>query len=142
MKPSSFFIRVLLLTSAGLAVTAPAAMPAAALRFNRMLLGNVARVLSARFRTMVTITAHADAPITGDFSSLDLPQALQEAAAQAGLVVLPAGSDRTSGYTLGLPLPPVAADVSRAALAAAQERREQLLKQRAVLLDQAARLEH
>jgi hypothetical protein len=139
MKPSPFFLLFLLLTSAGFAAPAPAAMPAAALRFNRMPLGNAARVLSARFRTMVTITAHADAPITGDFSSLDLPQALREAAAQAGLVVLPPGSARPAGYTLGLP---PAADEPRAALAAAQERREQLLKKRAVLLDQAARLEH
>jgi hypothetical protein len=140
MKPSPFFFLFLLLISGVFAATGPAAMPAKALRFDRMLLGNVARVLSARFRTMVTITAHADAPITGDFSSLDLPQALREAAAQAGLVVLPAGSGAATGYTLGLP--PAMADEAPAALAAAQQRREQLLKQRAVLLDQAARLEH
>ncbi len=142
MKPSPFFLLFFLLTPAGFAAAAPAAMPAAALRFDRMQLGNVARVLSARFRTAVTITANASAPISGDFSSLDLAQALREAARQAGLEVLPAGPGGRAGYRLALPLAAPEPSPAQPALDAAQRRREELLRQRAVLLDQAARLNH
>jgi hypothetical protein len=142
MKPSPFFLLFLLLTPAGFAAAAPAAMPAAALHFDRMQLGNVARVLSARFRTPVTITANASAPISGDFSSLDLAQALREAARQAGLVVLPAAPGGQAGFTLGVAPAAAGPSPSQPALDAAQRRREELLKQRAVLLDQAAHLNH
>jgi hypothetical protein len=144
MKHSPLLLLFLLLAAPAFASAAPVAVPAAALHFDRMLLGNVARVLSARFKTAVTITANADAPISGDFSSLDLPQALREAARQANLVVQPSGPGGQAGYTLGLPPPAPAPGPApaQADLASAQQRRERLLQQRAVLLDQAAHLDH
>lgn len=120
-------------------------MAPAALRFDKMPLGNVVRVLSARFGVPVTITAKATAPISGDFSSLDLDHALGEAAKQAGLVVQPRGADPKAARILSPPEAkppgPSPAEV-KAVLEAADKRRAELLRQRAVLLDQAARLDH
>jgi hypothetical protein len=124
------------------------------LRFEKMPLGNVVRVLSARFHAPVTVAAQATVPITGDFSALDFPRALTEAARQAGLVVVPAGPDAAAGYVLE---PPAKPDPSvalgpkpdagaggltlveiKAGLEAAAGRRAELLRQRAALVRQAA----
>jgi len=132
---------------------AAAAAPAAALHFNAMPLGNVARVLSARYSAPVTIAAHATAPVTGDFSGLSLRQALTAAARQAGLVLVPLGATDSAGFSLSLPAD-AAVNASAAAAAAprtnsdtqgdlakAERRREQLFRQRAALLDAAAQLD-
>jgi len=114
-------------SSAGADVSAPG-IPAAALRFERIPLGNVVRVLSARFATPVTIVANARAPITGDFSAMDLRHALGAASEQAGLVVVPLGPGASGGFALQPPAPGGS--------------REELLKKRAALIEQADRLEH
>ncbi len=130
-------------------VAAPSAAP---LRFSAMPLGNVARVLSARYSAPVTITAHATAPVTGDFSGLSLRQALTAAARQAGLVLVPMGATDSAGFSLSLPsdaAPSPAAGAASAKtssetqgdLAQAERRREQLFRQRAALLDAAAQLD-
>jgi hypothetical protein len=124
------------------------------LKFEQMPLGNVVRVLSARFKAPVTVTAHASAPITGDFSALDCRQALTEAARQAGLVVVPGGSDTAAGFVLEPPgsqapvvqiepNPDLNAGGSTSAetktgLEAAAARRAELLRQRTALVRQAA----
>lgn len=101
--------------------------------FNHALLGNVVRVISARFHTRVALTAGAKAPITGDFSHLDLQESLDLAAHQAGLEVVPLGKAPADGFELRPPKDPDKATV----LADAARRRAQLLRQRA-LLDSAA----
>ena len=105
--------------------------PAGTLRFEKMPLGNVVRILSARFSTPVTIAANARAPITGDFSAMDLPRALGAASRQAGLIVVPLGPVASAGFALE---PPPAVPTGGT--------REALLKKRADLLEQAARLPH
>jgi hypothetical protein len=130
-----------------------AAPPATALRFSAMPLGNVARVLSARYCAPVTITAHATAPVTGDFSGLSLRQALTAAARQAGLMLVPMGATDSAGFSLSLPsdaapsapapaaASPKSSSEAQGDLAQAQRRREQLFRQRAALLDAAAQLD-
>jgi hypothetical protein len=124
------------------------------LRFEKMPLGNVVRVLSARFNAPVTVVAHASAPVTGDFSALDFRHALTEAARQAGLVVVPVGSDAAAGFILeppGDPGSPVQIGPKPVlaaggltpveivtGLQAAADRRAELLRQRAALVGQAA----
>ena len=131
MKLSALSLLIFLLAGpAAVAAADPAGpapkIPAKALRFERVPLGNVVRVLSARFATPVTIAANARAPISGDFSEMDLARALAAASGQAGLVVLPIAP---RGFILQAPAPPNAA-------------REALLKKRADLLESAARLPH
>lgn len=94
--------------------------------FNHALLGNVLRTLSARYHAHIALTAHAKAPITGDFSHLNLQESLEFAARQAGLEVVPLGKTPAEGYELR---PPDKA----AALADAARRRAELLRQRALL---------
>lgn len=98
------------------------------LRFNAVPLGNAARILSARFHCPVTIRAGAQEPISGDFSGLDLRQALAEAARQAGLVVVPQEGP-AGGYSLERPKAVSPAEAAR--------RRSELLRQRARLLESA-----
>ncbi len=122
-------IRLLL----GLAVVAPP------LHFDHLPLGSVARVLSAKYQVSITILANATAPVTGDFSQLSISQALTLAAAQAGLVVRPEGT----GWMIGPKLPDGAEKPARPEVAlhpGAAERRAALLRQRAELLQQAAKL--
>lgn len=130
----------------------PGSAAALPLRFDHAPLGNVIRVLSARFGAPVTLVgAKATTPITGDFAGLGLRPALAAAAAQAGLVVSPVGPDDRAGYALGPPPPagetsaatPIegTAAQAQAALAAAARERERLLRLRAQLQDAAARLE-
>ncbi len=95
------------------------------LRFEAIPLGNAARILSARFHCPVTIRAGAQEPISGDFSGLDLKQALTEAARQAGLVVVPQGP--AGGYCLERP--------KAVSPAEAAHRRSELLRLRARLLE-------
>jgi hypothetical protein len=115
-------------------------LPAQSLRFDQMPLDHVARILSARFATPVTIAGNFRAPISGDFSALDLKQALAEAARQAGLVLVPAGSGGSAGFCLAPPDRISFFDPGSAQAAA--KRRAELLKKREDLLDQAALLEH
>jgi len=51
---------------------APAAARQLPMRFDHVLLGNVARILSARYGITVSIVANSKAPSTGYFSSYDL----------------------------------------------------------------------
>jgi hypothetical protein len=133
------------------AVGAPRSL-AAALHFDHMALGNVARLLSARFSTPVTLAAGAKAPISGDFSGFNVRQALDAAAQQAGLVVVPLGADDAAGFSLMFP--PDAAKTAaapdavvksgaevRTELELADRRRELLLRKRAALLEDAARID-
>jgi len=120
-----------------LALLAPAAPPP--LHFEHLPLGSVARVLSARFHVPITLLAKATSPVSGDFSGMDLRQALDAAARQTGLEARPEGAGfvlgpklQTAPATVALPPPPSAPPP---ALSAAQ-RREALLRQRAALLDQ------
>ena len=108
------------------------------LRFEKIPLGNVALILSARFNAPVTITANARAPITGDFSGLDLGAALTEAGRQAGLIARPLGAGASAGFVLEPPgaEDPSPAEVARA-LASAARRRAELLRQRAALIQEA-----
>jgi hypothetical protein len=156
------------LAAAGLvasAATVPAApgattvlSPHLSLRFKKMPLGNVARVLSAQFNAPVTIVANAQAPITGDFSNLSLKEALTAAGSQTGLVVVPLGLDASAGFVLCPSVAvaagaiPTAAGVAdsppnfdshtmakiKAELKTAARRRAELLRQRADLLEQSA----
>jgi len=119
------------------------------MRFNKVPLGNVARLLSARFSVTVSIAANAKAPVTGDFSSLNLKAALAECAKQAGLTVVPLGAAASDGFSLEPPKAPPPAVLSngndtnpsdkrtedRAALAAAA-RRAELLRLRKALVAQ------
>jgi hypothetical protein len=144
-----------ILSAINAAAATPESAPASAvaqpvhalpMRFDKLPLGNVARLLSARFSVTVSIAAKAKAPITGDFSTLDLKASLAECARQAGLTVVPLGTAPSDGYLLG---PPPANDTERnhanapekrtddqAALAAAAARRAGLLRQRQALLAQ------
>jgi hypothetical protein len=143
-----------------LAAAAMAAGKTIALQFERVPLGNVVRILSARFRAQVTIAAQSAAPITGDFSGLTLRQALAAAAAQAGLEVVPLGTGDASGYLLqkgpGLrqadaksaapKMPSTGPEQAgpaeaRIALAIAAGRRAALLKQRTQLQQSASRMQ-
>jgi len=145
MKTLSFSLSIFLAASA---LASPAPKP---LRFDRVPLGNVARVLSARFHAPVTIEANATAPITGDFSGLNLRQALAAAAAQSGLEVVSLGKDDRAGYLLKNP-PPIQVGPgpevgghlipcdTGATPATAAERRAALLRRRADLLKAAADL--
>ena len=116
--------------------------PALPLRFHHMPLGNVVRVLSARFHAQVTITAGATAPVTGDFTGMDLPHALAEAARQAGLVVVALGADPKAGFELEPPPPTPPAPPPNVATeaAAAARRRAELLRRQAELIQEADRL--
>jgi hypothetical protein len=104
------------------------------LRFQQLPLGSVARVLSAQYHIEITILAEAAAPVSGDFSQLTLAQSLAESARQAGLVV----RIRETGYELGLPPPPVPPPADSKARPPAT--RAELLRRRAELLQQAAKL--
>ncbi len=120
------------------------------MRFDNVPLGNVARLLSARFDVPISIAANAKAPITGDFAGMDLKSSLAECARQAGLAVAPLGTAPSDGFSLEPPRPPAPAngpDVknadangteagNRAALAAAAARRAELLRRRKALIDQ------
>jgi hypothetical protein len=150
----------LFFAAAGLAAprATPAVSPHLSLRFEAMPLGNVARILSAQFNAPVTIAANARAPITGDFSKLDLKEALAAAGRQTGLVVLPLGRDASAGFALSPPVPESASATPAAVRAAgrpansdsrnlakikiqlesAARRRAALLRQRADLLEQSA----
>ena len=131
------------------------------LKFEKMKLGNVARVLSARLNVPVTIEAKADALVTGDYSHMDLRRSLSDAAAQAGLVVVALGRDGLDGYTLMTPSaiskrdrnprgavdavmlvarPAADPEDIRAFLLDAAKRRAFLLKQRQTLLEAELRL--
>jgi hypothetical protein len=149
------FISVLPAASAAVVTPAPAQNQAAVgqipMRFNNVLLGNVARILSARFNVTVSIAANAKASITGDFSSLNLKAALAECARQAGLAVVPLGKSPSDGFSLEPPtqaapvkdppseiaIKPVEkkADI-RAELADAAARRAELLRERKALIEQ------
>lgn len=119
------------------------------LRFDKVPLGNVARILSAQFQVTVAIAANARAPITGDFSGMDLQKALAAAGSQCGLVVVPLGSGPSGGYSLCLPKPDapelskdgksggVDAPGTKAKLEDAERRRLELLKRQQGLLDQS-----
>ena len=131
MKTFSPFL-VLFLAAAALA--APVKKP---LVFDHLALGNVVRIISARYSAPVTIAAHASSPITGDFSHFGLREGLNEAAAQAGLEVVALGKNDAAGFLLRVPkavaAPPVAA-------VTAPDRRAELLKQRAALRQSEADL--
>jgi len=118
------------------ALLAPPAPPP--LHFDHLPLGSVARVLSARFHAPITILAKATMPVSGDFSGMDLRQAIEAAARQTGLEARPEGA----GFVLGPKLPIPAATIlppPPPAASSASQRREELLRQRAALLDQVRR---
>ena len=76
------------------------------------------RIISARYQIPVTIKANAKAPISGDFSRLDLRQGLGEAAAQAGLELVALGKTDKDGFLLRLPkVPPPPAPPSALVMA-------------------------
>jgi hypothetical protein len=124
------------------------ALPALALHFEKVALGNVLRVISAKFNVPITITSNATTGVSGDFANLTLEQALDQAARQAGLVVVALGKTQKEGFSLDLPTPGKEIDAGarsqpglpeeKAALAAAAERRAELLKKRKALTDQQA----
>lgn len=113
----------------------------APLQFNHMPLGNVVRVISARFHTPVTILAGALVPVTGNFTGMDARQALEEAARQAGLTVVPLGAKASAGFLLEAPPPskpgPSAPATDSATVASL---RAELLQRRAELAKEASRL--
>jgi len=124
----------------------PAPLP---MKFVKVPLGNVTRILSAKFNVQISIVANARAPITGDFSSLELRAALAEAARQAGLVVTALGPDSSAGFSLAPPETKAAdagaassvaaatpSDPNKAELEAAARQRAELLRQRETLLEQ------
>jgi hypothetical protein len=126
------------------------AVRALPMQFDKVPLGNVARLLSARFSVTVSIAANAKAPVTGNFSSLDLKAALAECARQAGLTVVPLGTAASDGFSLEPPKaqPPAGRpggnDTNpsekktddRAAIAAAAARRVELFRLRKALAAQ------
>ena len=123
------------LTFAAAAAGSGASAP---LHFDNMPLGNVVRILSARYHAPVTLTAGAQAPITGDLTGMDVRQALAEAARQAGLVVVALGTNPADGFSLGPPPPPgPGPDKDGVDTAAAARRRAELLRRRAELLKAA-----
>jgi len=105
-------IALLFLTAAAGRAVVPADGPAAAaaaalpMVFRGTPLGNVVRVLSARFGVPFTVEANAKAPITGDFHDMDLTAAVNEAARQAGLFALPLGKDPAAGFRFAAHPPP------------------------------------
>jgi len=124
---------------------------AAPLHFDHLPLGSAARVLSARYHAQITILAKATTLVSGEFSQLTISQALALIASQAGLVVR---SDET-GFVIGPKLPespPSAAGRSATALppealakaggpsVSSAAQRAILLRRRAELLQQAAKL--
>lgn len=124
---------------------------ASPLHFDHLPLGSAARVLSARYHAPITILAKATTPVSGDFSQLTVHQALALIASQAGLVVRSEGT----GFVIGPKLPegpPAAAGGSATSLSpealakgggpsgTPAEQRASLLRRRAELLQQAAKL--
>jgi len=90
------------LTFAAAAAGSGASAP---LHIDNMPLGNVVRILSARYHAPVTLTAGAQAPITGDLTGMDVRQALAEAARQAfgaHVTVLPRYIVRSAMYDKGI----------------------------------------
>lgn len=170
MKPYALFVLFLALSlGSGFAGPPGAGTSASALgpplHFNRTALGNVVRLLSAKYRATVSVAANARAPVTGDFSALTLRAALAEAARQAGLTVVALGSRDSDGFRLQpgdpsggvkvAPSPQVPAqeDLARPAPrrerraepasglpTEADRRREALLRRRRALLEEAGRL--
>ena len=134
---------------------APAAARQLPMRFDHVLLGNVARILSARYGVTVSIAANSKAPISGDFSSYDLKSSIAECARQAGLAVVPLGAKLSDGFSLELPKQPAAVKIAdgndvtsadqkaavQAALAEAAARRAKLLLQRNALVEQESALQ-
>lgn len=136
--------------------TAPATgVSALPMRFSKVPLGNVMRVMSARYGVPFTIEANAVAPISGDFRSLDLKATVAEVARQAGLFAIPMGKEDSAGFCLSLhppaapnPIAPAPSAAAAASLAASpsaapaatdpERRRAELLQQRARLLAAAA----
>jgi hypothetical protein len=139
----------------GPATPAPAVAPprpTLGLKFNKVPLGNVMRVFSARFGGVpLTVEARATAPISGDFSGDDVQTAVSAAARQAGLFTVPLGATPAAGFRLTLhppPPAPVASTVKSAPIGGpapgpseAERRRTELLRQRAQLLQAAAKLD-
>ncbi len=119
-----------------LALAASAAAAPAPLRFDHAPLGNAVRVIAARLGATVSVAANATAPVSGDFSSLAPAAALAEAARQAGLVVRPVGP--ASARTFLLAKPEAAPAVS--APSSSDQERQRLLRERAALLAEEARL--
>jgi hypothetical protein len=135
------------------AARSPARKPAALrVKFSKVALGNVVRVFSARYGAPFTIEAKAKAPITGDYTNVALPDAVTDVARQAGLYAIPMGPKPSDGYRLAVhPAPaPAPATTAPAATVAgkpaggpadpAEEARAALLRERARLLEQAAKL--
>jgi hypothetical protein len=100
--------------------------------FNHAPLGNVIRVISARFNVHIELDANAKTPITGDFSQLNLNQSLELAAKQACMDVVHLGHGASEAYELRLPQAPD----KGSELADAARRRAELLRAR-TLLDHA-----
>ena len=150
MKPTSRFWALFFAAAPVVWAQSPAAeskpAPAGiALRFERVALGNVVRVISAKFNVPITIAANATVPVTGDFSNLTLDKVLEQAASQAGLVSVALGKSAKDGFSLEIPANKAQGDEAtpispgeKAALAAAAERRAELLRKRKALLDQEA----
>ena len=132
-------------------------MPAAMV-FHDVPVGLVAHIIGVRLGQKVEVEANAAQPISGDFGHMRLIQALNEAAAQAGLAVIDEGPegihlvsrDSLSGKASSGPAPSVlpvavtptgksAADLAaenqrESILIAADEKRIELLRLRAKLL--------
>ncbi len=126
--------------------------------FHDVPMGMVARIIGVRLGQKVEVEANATQPISGDFGHLSLIQALNEAAAKAGLVVIDEGTEglhlvprdsslgkvRSGSITSVLAVAAVPTGKSAAdlvaekqretALKAADEKRIELLKLRAKLL--------
>ncbi|MGH7996470.1 MAG: hypothetical protein ACREFX_08975 [Opitutaceae bacterium] len=143
------------------AAQAPQKVFALPMTVSKAPLGNVVRLCSAKYGVPFTIEAHAKAPITGDFTGMDLKSALAETARQAGLFVIPEGKRPADGFRLSLheppalaaamkakpplaaaaPPAPAAANGAAAAPVSASERvRAELLQERARLQREAAKL--
>jgi len=154
MKLSMIALAIFSAPAAALGSSAQVAAPPAALhlslKFNKVPLGNFVRILSARFGATVAIGANARAPITGDFSGMDLRQALTAAGSQSGLVVVLLGKDPSAGYCLDTPKPaPPAAPAAvagapksdasvKVGLDEAARRRLELLRAQQGLLEQSS----
>jgi hypothetical protein len=133
-----------------------------AMVFHDAPVGMVAHIIGARLGQKVEVEANATQPISGDFGHLNLIQALNEAAAKAGLAVIDEGAEglhlippdsllgnaRSGSVDLVSPaaISPIgksadglAAEKQReAVLKAADEKRIELLRLRAKLLLQEA----
>ena len=151
IRPAPIFAA--LFFAAAAAIPAAAADPASlSLKFSNLPLGNVMRILSAQYGVTFTIEANAKLPISGDFRALSLSAAVTEAARQAKLFAIPLGETPAAGFRLSLLPPPVKRPADRMETAAAPGRpvsvpdasdrvRAQLLRARARLLADAARLD-